>query len=540
MKRILTAALLLLLVGASPLTAAIVVFQEPGFPAIESQAPERLSLVESLAGLDVRFVGLEALASGEALSDADLLVLPYGSAFPADAWPALRGYLEGGGNLLNLGGRALWTPVFRGPEGFREGESGGRYWRAIAAVDAVEVPQRDFAAFEWDPVYAFGTPEIRVRRAFAVGSIFVANFAPPPGSWRGLGYLLDAQGRRRAAPVVRLDFEIQPAARRAAGHGRLLMLGFEPEPGYWESAAGKQLIREAAQHAALGPAQVWAQIPRAVVGEGESADVVLHLRDRRAGLAGEVRVALYRDGKLLESHLVPSPSGFLDQSLGFAAADEPGLYEVRATYSRDGAIVDVHETGFFRRQPDLLRSGAELTAGSTWLRQGGAPFIPVGVNMWVNDGVWPFFPENANALEWDRDFAEMAAADLNFVRTGIWHPRRLLIDSATGTASERTLRNLEAMFHAAGRHGLHVQFVFHAFEPQTSMRGEASTLGPGRNPYTDPVAVDAQKAFVRSRRPPSTCSPPSPPSRERCASATARAGPTSRCRSPLGGRRRCS
>ena len=37
------------------------------------------------------------------------------------------------------------------------------------------------------------------------------------------------------------------------------------------------------------------------------------------------------------------------------------------------------------------------------------------------------------------------------------------------------------------------------FEPQTVLRSTSdSVLGPGRNPYTDPVAVQAQKAFVRS------------------------------------------
>lgn len=490
---------LVLAATPAPAPASVVVFHEPGFPAIESVAPEPATLAASLDGMDVRFADLDALADGAVLSGADLLVLPFGSAFPADAWPALRGYLERGGNLLNLGGRALWTPVFRtGDGGFREGESGSRYWRSIAAVDAVEVPSRDLASLRWDPAYPFQTPAIRARRAFAVGTVFVANFAPPPGSWRGLAHFIDGRGRRIASPVVRLDFEIRPQARRSAGHGRLVMLGFEPEPGYWESDAGRRLVRETAAHAALGPARVWAQIPRAVVGEGESADVVLHLRDRRATAAGEVRLELRRDGRRLETRVVASPTGVLDASLAFEAADEPGLYAVRATYLRQGATVDVHETGFFRRQPELLRSGEPVTAGSTWLRRGGAPFIPVGVNMWVNDGVWPFFPENANALEWDRDFAEMAAADLDFVRTGIWHPRRLLVDSATGTASERTLRNIEAMFHAAARHGLHVQFVFHAFDPQTSMRGEAPLRGPGRNPYTDPVAVDAQKAFVRS------------------------------------------
>ena len=101
---------------------------------------------------------------------------------------------------------------------------------------------------------------------------------------------------------------------------------------------------------------------------------------------------------------------------------------MRAVYERGGGVVEAHETGFWRREPALLANGARLTAGSTYLRRDGRPFLVVGANHWVNDAVWPSFPENGNALEWDRDFADMASRDLNFVRTGIWfgppEPRR--------------------------------------------------------------------------------------------------------------------
>jgi hypothetical protein len=211
-----------------------------------------------------------------------------------------------------------------------------------------------------------------------------------------------------------------------------------------------------------------------------------------------VRIELRRDGSVLDTRTLPVAGVHLDANLTFAAASSPGLYEVRATYERDGAVVEVHETGFWRRDETVLGSGASLTAGPTYLRRDGKPFIPVGVNMWVNDTVWAVFPENANALEWDRDFAEMAARGLTFVRTGIWHDRTRMIDSPTGTAKESVLRNIEAMLLAAGRHGLQVQFTLFVFEPQSEMRASVSMLGPGRNPYTDPVAVEAQSSFVRS------------------------------------------
>lgn len=486
----------------APVPPRVVVFDEPGFPVVDSEAVPRAALAAALAGLRVDFAGLDELLSPAALAAADLLVLPHGSAFPADAWLALRAYLEGGGNLLTVGGRPLWVPVFRDPDtgGFHQGPGQSTYWRLLAAVDTAEVPRRDFERFAWSPVYPFTEIEVRARRVFAVDKLFVANFAAPEGSWRGLGFFLDDAGRPIAAPVTRYDFALTPQGPAPKGHGRLVMLPFEPEPGYWDSPSGRSLLGQAARHATLHPALVWVQLPRAALVEGESADAVLHVRDR--GPATEipawVRVELRRDGELLDSRSVQIEAREADVNLAFPDAAAPGLYEVRATYARDRAVIDVHETGFWRRDPALLAGGARLGAGTTYLERDGEPFLPVGVNMWVNDTVWPFFPENANALEWDRDFAEMAARGFTFVRTGIWHDRVRMIDSATGTAKEEVLRNLEAMLLTAGRHGLQVQFTFFVFEPQTEMRGGGTALGPGRNPYTDPVAVEAQAAFVRS------------------------------------------
>lgn len=501
--------------------ARVVVFHQPGFPAVDSEAPARATLEAALDSLDPVFLGVDELRAAGALDGARLLVLPYGSAFPADAWTAIRAHLESGGNLLALGGRPLWVPVFREPFGqprvgrrqpsrgeaaFRPARAGNAYWRLLAAVHATEVPRRDLQRFAWDPVFSFRTSEIRARRVFAVNTQFVANYAAPEGSWRGLGFFFDAAGHKIAAPATRLDFAVAPAGRQALGRGRFVMLPFEPEPGFWNTAAGRSLIREAAEHAALGSALVWLQLPWASVHEGEIAQAVLHLRDwSRApaeAASRQVRVELLWEGGLesepLATQRVPVTADQLDVSLVFPEATTPGPYQVRATYERGGQVVDVHQTGFWRRDWKALGNGARLTAGATYLRLDDRPFIPVGVNMWVNDTVWPFFPENANALEWDRDFAEMQARGLNFVRTGIWHDRLRMIDSATGTAKEEVLRNLEAMLQAARRYALQVQFTFFVFEPQTTMRAGGSELGPGRNPYTDPVAVEAQAAFVQS------------------------------------------
>lgn len=479
--------------------AKTVVFHEPGFPAVESEAPSRESLLAALEGQDVLFAGIEELSEEATLGGADLLVLPYGSSFPAEAWPALRAYLESGGNLLALGGRPLFVPVTRIEGGFRVGEPRREYWQLLAQIEAVAVRTPPEARLAWDGVFGFGRHEIRSRRTFALSTVWVEREGGADLRWRGLGFLTDTRGTRLAAPITRLDFALEPARRAPAGHGRMVLLSFEPEPGYWDSSSGRSLVREMALHAARGPALVWVELPFAVVHEGESALGVVHVQDSRPASDGRLRVELRRDGELLETRHIPCPSGVAQADIGWASASTAGLYAVRATYERAGGVVDVHETGFWRRDPGLLASGTALDAGPTYLRRDGRPFLVVGANHWVNDSVWPSFPENANALEWDRDFAEMAGSGLSLVRTGAWLGRLALSSRPTGTAKEAVLRNIEAFLLSAGRHSLQVQFTLFAFDPQTTMRTAAGPLlGPGRNPYTDPVAIAAQQTFVRS------------------------------------------
>lgn len=502
MKQVFACAALVTTVLTAPAWAAaarVVVFHEPGFPAVESEAPSREALTAALQGFEVSFAGIDALRDPATLAGADLLVLPYGSSFPAESWPALRGYFESGGNLLALGGRPLFVPVLRGESGFRVGEPGSQHWRLFAAVDSVAVPARDDMRFAWDGGFGFGPVEIPVRRAFALGTLYVNDYSGAELRWRGLGFLRDARGTRVAAPVTSVDFVLSPRGRAPEGRGRLVLLSFEPAPGYWESASGRSLIREMAAHAARGPALVWVELPLAALHEGESAGVVVHVQDSRPAADGGVRVDLLRGEEVLETRSLPCPSGNVHADLTWRSATSPGLHAVRATYERAGGVVEVHETGFWRRDEGVLASGEALAVGPTYLRRSGRPFLVVGANHWLNDGVWASFPENANALEWDRDFAEMAAAGLSLVRTGIWSGRLALMARPTGTAKESVLRNIEAFLLTAGRHGLQVQFTLFAFEPQTTMRtATGPVLGPGRNPYTDPVAIDAQRTFVRS------------------------------------------
>jgi len=91
----------LALSGFACADSKIVVFREPGFPTADS-APVPDSVLPS-ALPNAQFTGAADLKAQ--LSSAQVLVLPYGSAFPEDDWAEIQGFLQRGGNLLVLGGR---------------------------------------------------------------------------------------------------------------------------------------------------------------------------------------------------------------------------------------------------------------------------------------------------------------------------------------------------------------------------------------------------------------------------------------------------
>src|SRR5438309_2989159 len=81
--------------------SATVVFWENGFPAADTVAPNR----DAFALPDATFASAAQLDEALARAETRLLVLPFGSAFPENAWPAMLRFLERGGNLLVVGGR---------------------------------------------------------------------------------------------------------------------------------------------------------------------------------------------------------------------------------------------------------------------------------------------------------------------------------------------------------------------------------------------------------------------------------------------------
>lgn len=220
---------------------------------------------------------------------------------------------------------------------------------------------------------------------------------------------------------------------------------------------------------------------------------------------GAVRIELLSRDKIIDTARLDYAGGAMAANVVFPKALPPGLYVLRGIYEENGKILEVYRTGFWSRDAKLLSSGDRIGVNRDYFTKNGAPFVPFGVNYFSGDrytnGFWVGGNLAGNAYAWDRDFAEMERCHIVFVRTGVWLNHADYLDRVTGGASERFLRAVEAYLHSAARHNIQVHFTFFGFDPQTvrpSSGRMPATLGPGSNPYTDPVAVQAQKEYVFS------------------------------------------
>jgi hypothetical protein len=473
-------------------SAQVVVFQQAGFPTIASQ-PVPSAVLTQVFGPGAATADLAALEQGDVLHGARLLVLPYGSAVPVAAWPAVARYLQNGGNLLLIGGQPLRVPVTSSADGqFVAAAPQDTYSRLLGIRHSYAVPMDQAPThFAWRNGYSF-LPETAVHAT----QIFAEE-----GRLDGLGYLVAPDGTKVAAPVI------------VAEHGasRIIALPFTPKPGYWGSPDGERLLTAAGKYAAAGPAAFSIEVEYAALRPGEVPQVTLHLRTAQAATApGSARVEMLEGDRVIATATVPLGGAQAEATVPFNQPMPLGLYTLRAIWTPGGQNTpqEAAQNGFTVETLASLETGEALGVNGNYLSLGGKPFLPVGTNYFTTDENGWDFSGPRNDATWEHDFADMERHGVTFVRTGIWGPGKSLLDPATGEVTERFLRNLEAYLSAAHRHHIAVNFTCFAMWPRVheldKHTGHAeysqrdTNQPPLPNPYLDPTAVAAEHTYLLS------------------------------------------
>ncbi len=477
---------LFLLAYAFPGLAKTVVFWQDRFPTVSSEPIEKKVLQEVLHDEDLVFSDSKGLQNGAVLAGAELLMFPYGSAFPKEAWTSILDYLHQGGNLLIIGGQPFRVPVVQVNGGFQQEPAQDAYSREIGIVHTYEIPQKKETQFAWKEGYDFlGQVGLQAEHYFVL-----------EGQVDGLGYMVDPAGAKVAAPVVVSD-----------GKGaRMVMLDFQPGKGYWGSADGRSLVRTAAQYASQGSTRFHLEMQYSTWKPSETPEVVVHLHaaNRKEGVqkqARQVKLTLRSGVSVVATKQVACPNKTADISVDFVEKLSPGFYIMDGIYEEAGTAREFYRNGFWVEDQRLLHSGPKLGVNGNFLEEDGQPFFPFGTNYFTTENNGWLFSSGRNAAVWENDFAEMERNGITFVRTGVWNDQLKAIDDMSGGVDERFLRNLEAYLLCARRHRIAVNFTMFAFDPQTTLRHPATTplmSLPGGNPYIDPVTIKAEQDYMLS------------------------------------------
>ncbi len=481
--------LLLTLLGflSSSCFAKTVVFWQPGFPAADSAAPGEAGLRGAFGNASFA----DAAGLGDALSrpETDLLVMPYGSAWPEADWDAILRYLDRDGNLIVLGGKPFTRAAYQ--------DASGWHLRTASVAQSLELFIHDYqetpgsgsdVKFASNPDVFPQLPEFSWKRAFSP----VLRLSVVDGDTTGghTGYedmdlttLVwgEREGHKLAAPVIELDHN----ANRFVG-GRWILVACEPSADFFANTKLLAMLREIAlrknDRFAFRP-----QLPLFLPGEAlefrfKPSDPMAEQPD---GDQLRVRVTS-EDGAVLYDQTAAFPDAHR-LTLPASAEGGRGFHTAEATLIRDGKPLRVYRSGYWMRDWDYLLSGPKLTVGSDYFQLDGRP-LPVVGTTYMSGDVARMYLMLPNAYVWDTDMAQIRGAGLNMIRTGLWTTWKQL-QATNGQVSEDALRTIEAFLMCARHNGLPVQFNLFAFYPDE--------FG-GVNGYLDPVALHAESVYAES------------------------------------------
>jgi len=482
-----TAAILFLLcpvlLAQSSLPAAVV-FSEAGFPSADSAAPSAQQLTSLLPGAQVADAGhlREAMAAGS----TRLLVLPYGSAFPEEAWPAIHAFLNRGGNLLALGGMPFTRAAYRENGAWHLRDYSVRFIRPLMIDQYQETPGSDGLQFQPNPDLPLNLPAFAWKRAFSpVIRLSAVDLYHRGGAAGSIDARLDSlawgvkNGRKLSAPALQVDHY-----RNGFDGGRWILVNAELSHDFFDNTS---LVQSLAQRALQGAEEFTVRPTLSLYLQGEPVElqVLWHTSVPPAG-AVSVKLTSYPEAQPSNRSTVTStiPSA---GSIVLPAAQGKGLYFIEAQLLEGDRVRAIYHSGFWIRDEDYLRSGPHLGVNHDYFELDGHPLAVVGTT-YMSSEVQRLYFDRPNVYVWNQDLAQIHDAGLNMIRTGWWTGWDKFCDE-NGQPYERTLRTLEAYLMTARKNGLPVQFNFFAFLPDVLR---------GANPFLDPAAVRRQQTLISS------------------------------------------
>ena len=473
-----------IILGAQQQKRSVAVLWEPEFRHVNGCDISRETLQSALGqSFTVEFLGERNLIAQLDAARFDLLVTPYGSAFPKRIWSALLKYLRAGGNWLNIGGVPLANPVVRDGSRWLIEPAQTTYPKRLGITHSFLVDASMYKIA--DPVLASGFKAEKVFELYVRLSSTnnepdeAGSDGPHEGIVQPLVSMVNAGGRPVAAPIIQVDRLLGDFAG-----GRWVFANFN---GTIEGS----VISTLAERASQGATRFEVRTDFASYKPGETPTLTVELLRPKGDLkkVGPSTVSFHIEVRDQADAIVSSFDVSADAenskatgSLKISARLTPGFYKINALATD---YILTHTNGFWIYDKALLASGKALTVDKHFFYRDGRVFPVTGTTYMSSDKHRRFLFE-PNPGVWDKDFRAMKDAGVNMVRTGIWTGWKKYMPEP-GKVNEAVLRAFDGFLLTAHKYDIPVIFTFFAFLPET---------WGGENAYLDPRAVKAQQQFI--------------------------------------------
>ncbi len=482
-------AVVTLLVGPAPLLAqsslsAAVVFSEPGFPAADSASPSQQQSAAMLPG--AQQADADHLKAALAAPETRLLILPYGSSFPEEAWAAIKQFLDRGGNLLILGGRPFTRAAYRDSNGWHLRDYSVRFTRPLMIDQYQETPGSDGLQFQPNPDVPIQLSAFAWKHSFSpVIRLSAVDLYHRGGAAGSIDARLDSlawgmkDGRKLSAPALQVDHY-----RNGFDGGRWIFVNAELPQEFFDN---RTLVQSLASRALQGAEEFTVRPALPLYLQGEPIELQIRWH---AAIPSQAPVSLkitsFPEAQPANRSAITVALS-ANKPLALSAPGGKGLYIIEAQLLEGDYVRAIYHSAFWIRDESFLRSGPRLGVNHDFFELDGHPLAVVGTT-YMSSEVQRLYFEHPNVYVWNQDLAQIHDAGLNMIRTGWWTGWDKFSDE-NGQPYERTLRTIEAYLMTARKYGLPVQFNFFAFLPDV--------LG-GANSFLDPSAVRRQQTLISS------------------------------------------
>ncbi|MFJ5759072.1 beta-galactosidase [Neobacillus sp. NPDC093182] len=429
--------------------------------------------------------------------DVECFIHLHGSFFPKKAWGAIISFLQKGKGFVCVGAAPFRKPCNRVNGSWTPEREQTAYHMELNIHEVLKVDQKpieklttylDIPVFEgYEELFSVQDTANFIMHPTKTSSIVAEMGSSGPMDARIFPLLrgISKSGREVAAPAVL----IENYGGSFTG-GRWVFINQLLTEGFW-SEKGSLFLNKLADFTSSGVTEFWLKTNYASYYDHEVPMISLQAQSLlKENSEWGIELILKKNGTILEvqSSNVSVTDELVIHHFTLHTSDyQPGLYELMCRLFSQTGEERILRQGFWFMDRELLESGEPLKCGRDYFLKNNQPFPIVGMTYMTSD-VARYFLFLPNPSVWNKDFSSMAAAGINYVRTGIWTAWRQMM-FVDGHMSESVLRAIDAFILTAKQHDIELTFNFFSFTPEE---------WDGKNPYLDPRSVSAQKRFISS------------------------------------------